>query len=187
MARASIKSLIGAIPQTALVRRDGCEASKAIDDVKIGEIVIVRAGERIPVDGTVASGDASVNQARSRGRVFLVEKRTDDQVFAGTVVDLGALDVRVDKRGKETLYSRIIALVENAQASRVPVQKLTDRVAAWLIPVVLVFFVAVFTVTRDLKLIITLMIFTSPAELGLATPLVIIAAVARAPPKAASC
>ena len=88
--------------------------------------------------------------------------------------------MRVDKRGKETLYSRIIALVENAQASQAPVQKLTDRVAAWLIPVVLVFLVAVFAVTRDLKLIITLMIFTSPAELGLATPLVIIAAVARA-------
>ncbi|MGC1764550.1 MAG: cation-translocating P-type ATPase, partial [Pseudolabrys sp.] len=94
--------------------------------------------------------------------------------------DLGALDVRVDKRGKETLYSRIVALVENAQASQAPVQKLTDRVAAWLIPVVLVFLVAVFAVTRDLKLIITLMIFTSPAELGLATPLVIIAAVSRA-------
>ncbi|MGC2436135.1 MAG: HAD-IC family P-type ATPase, partial [Pseudolabrys sp.] len=109
-ARASIKSLIGAIPQTALVRRDGCEASIAIDDVKIGEIVIVRAGERIPVDGTVASGNASVNQAPITGESVPVEKRTDDQVFAGTVVDLGALDVRVDKRGKETLYSRIIAL-----------------------------------------------------------------------------
>jgi heavy metal translocating P-type ATPase len=179
-ARASIRSLIAAIPQTALVRRDGREASITIDDVKIGEIVIVRAGERIPVDGTVASGNASVNQAPITGESVPVEKRTDDQVFAGTVVDLGALDVRVDKRGKETLYSRIIALVENAQASQAPVQKLTDRVAAWLIPVVLVFLVAVFVVTRDLKLIITLMIFTSPAELGIATPLVIIAAVSRA-------
>jgi Zn2+/Cd2+-exporting ATPase len=179
-ARASIKSLIGAIPQTALVRRDGREASIAIDDVKIGEIVIVRAGERIPVDGTIASGNASVNQAPITGESVPVEKRTDDQVFAGTVVDLGALDVRVDKRGKETLYARVIALVENAQASQAPVQKLTDRVAAWLIPVVLIFLVAVFVFTRDLKLIITLMIFTSPAELGLATPLVMIAAIARA-------
>ena len=179
-ARASIKSLIAAIPQTALVRRDGREASTAIDDVKIGEIVIVRAGERIPVDGTVASGNASVNQAPITGESVPVEKRTDDQVFAGTVVDLGALDVRVNKRGKDTLYSRIITLVESAQASQAPVQKLTDRVAAWLIPVVLIFLVVAFAVTRDLKLIITLMIFTSPAELGLATPLVIIAAVARA-------
>jgi Zn2+/Cd2+-exporting ATPase len=179
-ARASIKSLIAAIPQTALVRRDGREASITIDDVRIGEIVLVRAGERIPVDGTVASGNASVNQAPITGESVPVEKRTDDQVFAGTVVDLGALDVRVNKRGKETLYSRIITLVENAQASQAPVQKLTDRVAAWLIPVVLIFLVVVFAVTRDLKLIITLMIFTSPAELGLATPLVVIAAVARA-------
>ena len=179
-ARASIKSLIGAIPRTALVRRDGHEASVPIDDIKLGEVVIVRAGERIPVDGTVAAGNASVNQAPITGESIPVEKRTPDQVFAGTVVDLGALDVRVDKRGKETLYARIIALVENAQASQAPVQKLTDRVAAWLIPVVLIFLVAVFAITRDLKLIITLMIFTSPAELGLATPLVIIAAIARA-------
>jgi Cd2+/Zn2+-exporting ATPase len=179
-ARASIKSLIGAIPHTALVRRDGQEASIPIDDVKIGEIVIARAGERIPVDGTVAAGNASVNQAPITGESVPVEKRTDDQVFAGTVVDLGALDVRVNKRGKETLYARIIALVEHAQASQAPVQKLTDRVAAWLIPVVLIFLVAVYVFTRDLKLIITLMIFTSPAELGLATPLVIIAAIARA-------
>ena len=179
-ARASIQALIGAAPQTALVRRAGTELNVPISKVNPGETVIVRAGERIPVDGTVLAGTAAVNQAPITGESVPVEKRPGDGVFAGTVVDLGALDVRTDKLGSDTLFARIINLVENAEASQAPVQKLADRVAAWLIPLVFVFLLVVYLVTRDLKLIITLLIFTSPAELGLATPLVIIAAIARA-------
>jgi len=179
-ARASIQALIGAAPQTALVRRAGAERSIPISKVNPGETVIVRAGERIPVDGTVLAGTAAVNQAPITGESVPVEKRAGDEVFAGTVVDLGALDVRTDKLGNDTLFARIINLVENAEASQAPVQKLADRVAAWLIPLVFVFLLVVYLVTRDLRLIITLLIFTSPAELGLATPLVIIAAIARA-------
>ena len=179
-ARASIQALIGAAPQTALVRRAGTELSVPISKVNPGETVIVRAGERIPVDGTVLLGTAAVNQAPITGESVPVEKRAGDEVFAGTVVDLDALDVRTDKLGSDTLFARIINLVENAEASQAPVQKLADRVAAWLIPLVFVFLLVVYLVTRDLKLIITLLIFTSPAELGLATPLVIIAAIARA-------
>ena len=179
-ARASIQALIGAAPQTALVRRAGTELNVPISKVNPGETVIVRAGERIPVDGTVLAGTAAVNQAPITGESVPVEKRPGDGVFAGTVVDLGALDVRTDKLGSDTLFARIINLVENAEASQAPVQKLADRVAAWLIPLVFVFLLVVYLVTRDLRLIITLLIFTSPAELGLATPLVIIAAIARA-------
>jgi len=101
-------------------------------------------------------------------------------VFAGTVVELGALDVETQKVGGDTMFSRIVALVETAEASQAPVQRLADRVAAWLIPVVLVFLVGVWFITHDLRMIITLLIFTSPAELGLATPLVVIAGIARA-------
>lgn len=179
-ARASIQALIGAAPQTALVRRAGAERTVPIAQVQPGETVIVRAGERIPVDGTVVSGSAAVNQAPITGESLPVEKVPGEPVFAGTVVDLGALDVRTDTVGGDTLYARIIALVENAEANQAPVQKLADRVAAWLIPLVFVFLLIVYLVTRDLNLIITLLIFTSPAELGLATPLVIIAAIARA-------
>ncbi|MBL8856797.1 MAG: HAD family hydrolase, partial [Planctomycetaceae bacterium] len=82
--------------------------------------------------------------------------------------------------GSDTLFARIIALVEEAEAHQAPVQKLADRVAAWLIPVVLVFLIGVYLVTRDVRMVVTLLIFTSPAELGLATPLVMIAAIARA-------
>ena len=179
-ARASIKALIGSVPQTALVRRDGGEVTVPVAEVRAGEIVIVRAGERIPVDGVVRGGNASVNQAPITGESVPVEKVPGATVFAGTVVDLGALDVETRGVGRDTMYSRIVALVENAEEQKAPVQKLADRVASWLIPAVFVFLLGVYLVTRDVRMVITLLVFTSPAELGLATPLVIIAAVARA-------
>jgi len=179
-ARASIKALIGSVPETALVRRPGGDVTVPVTEVKQGDVVIVRAGEKIPVDGVVRAGDASVNQAPITGESIPQEKTPGATVFAGTVVDLGALDIETQKVGGDTMFSRIVALVESAEEQRAPVQKLADRVAAWLIPVVLVFLVGVWLVTHDIRMIITLLIFTSPAELGLATPLVVIAAIARA-------
>ncbi len=179
-ARASIKSLIGSVPQVALVRSNGGERTVAVAEVKVGDIVLVRAGEKIPVDGHVTGGNASVNQAPITGESVPKDKITGDLVFAGTVVESGALDIQTDKIGVDTTFSRIIALVENAESQQAPVQKLADKVAAWLIPVVFVFLIGVYLVTRDVRTIVTLMIFTSPAELGLATPLVMIAAIARA-------
>ena len=179
-ARASIKALIGSVPQTALVRRAGGDQTIPLEQVQVGDIVIVRAGEKIPVDGSVAGGEASVNQAPITGESVPQEKQKGATVFAGTVVELGALDVETQKVGGDTMFSRIVALVETAEESQAPVQKLADRVAAWLIPVVLLFLLAVWFRTHDLRMIITLLIFTSPAELGLATPLVVIASIARA-------
>jgi Zn2+/Cd2+-exporting ATPase len=179
-ARASIKALIGSVPQTALVCRDGSERSLPVAELRVGDVVIVRAGEKIPVDGIVRGGDASVNQAPITGESLPVEKTLGSSVFAGTVVELGALDVETQRVGSDTTFSRIIAMVEQAEEQQAPVQKLADRVAGILIPVVFVFLLVVYLVTRDVRLIVTLLIFTSPAELGLATPLVVIAAIARA-------
>src|SRR5215217_4356128 len=179
-ARASIKSLIGSVPQVALVRRDGREVTLPVEEVRVGDIVIVRAGEKIPVDGVVRNETASVNEAPITGESVPKEKNPGSDVFAGTVVELGALDIETVNVGGDTMFSRIIALVETAEESQAPVQRLADRVAAWLIPIVLVFLLVVWFVTHDLRMIITLLIFTSPAELGLATPLVVIAAIARA-------
>ena len=179
-ARASIKSLIGSVPQVALLRTDAGERSVPIGELKIGDVVLVRPGEKIPVDGRVVGGQGSVNEAPITGESVPKDKGIDAQVFAGTVVDSGALDIRTERLGTDTTFSRIIALVESAEAEAAPVQKLADKVAAWLIPVVFVFLIVVYFVTRDVRMIVTLMIFTSPAELGLATPLVMIAAIARA-------
>jgi heavy metal translocating P-type ATPase len=182
-ARASIKSLIGSVPQVALVRGKAGEVgerSVPVAELRVGDVVLVRAGEKVPVDGSVLSGQGAVNEASITGESLPKDKQTGSTVFAGTVLASGALDVRTDKLGADTMFARIITLVEDAEAHQAPVQKLADRVAAWLIPVVLVFLVGVWLVTRDIRTVVTLLIFTSPAELGLATPLVMIAAVARA-------
>ena len=179
-ARASIKSLIGSVPQVALLRTERGERLVPIGELKIGDVVLVRPGEKIPVDGRVVGGQGSVNEAPITGESIPKDKGIDAPVFAGTVIDSGALDIRTERLGTDTTFSRIIALVESAEAEAAPVQKLADKVAAWLIPVVFVFLIVVYFVTRDVRMIVTLMIFTSPAELGLATPLVMIAAIARA-------
>jgi len=179
-ARASIRGLIGSVPQVAVLRERGRERSVPIENLKPGDVVLVRAGEKVPVDGVVASGGGSVNEAPITGESVPKEKSEGAEVFAGTVLESGALDVRTVKAGADTTFARIIRLVEEAQESKAPVQKLADRVAAWLIPIVFVFLLLVYLVTRDVRKIMTLLIFTSPAELGLATPMVMIAAVARA-------
>ena len=179
-ARASIKALVGATPRTAVVRGAGGERVVPVEQLTPGTVVLVRAGESIPVDGTVVSGEATVNEASITGESVPVERSSGGSVLAGTLVESGAIDVRTEKVGADTMFARIIALVEQAQSEAAPVQKLTDRVAAWLLPAVGLFLVVVFVLTRDVRKIVTLLIFTSPAELGLATPMVMLAAIARA-------
>jgi heavy metal translocating P-type ATPase len=179
-ARASIKALIGSVPQVAIVRGSEGERQVPLAEVRPGDIVLVRAGEKIPVDGKVSGGEASVNEAPITGESLPKEKIAGSAVFAGTVVEAGALDIESERVGGDTTFARIIALVEGAEAEQAPVQKLADKVASWLIPVVFVFLIVVYLITRDVRTIVTLLIFTSPAELGLATPLVMIAAIARA-------
>ncbi len=179
-ARASIRSLIGVVPTIARVREDGQERVVPIAELKVGDVVLVRAGDGVPVDGVVTGGDGAVDEASVTGESVPKDKAAGARVFAGTILKSGALDVRTEAIGEDTTFAKIVALVEEAEDSRAPVQKLADKVAAWLIPLIIVFLVAVFLITRDVSLIVTLMIFTSPAELALATPMVIIAAIARA-------
>ena len=135
-ARASIKSLIGSVPQIAMARTTSGDRVIPIDALKVGDIVLVRAGEKIPVDGTVISGQAWVNEATITGESLPKDKAVNAPVFAGTLIEDGAIDIRTEKIGGDTTFSRIIALVENAEAVKAPVQKLADKVAAWLIPVI---------------------------------------------------
>lgn len=179
-ARSSIKDLIGSVPKTAIVKKNNAELIIEITDLKIGDIVLVKAGEKIPVDGKVISGSGSVNQAPITGESVPQEKTVGSEAFAGTILELGALDIEMTKAGVDTVFSRIISLVEDAESQQAPIEKFTDKVASWLIPVVFIFVGTVYFFTRDVKLVIALLIFTSPAELGLATPLVTIAAIARA-------
>lgn len=178
-ARSSIKDLIGSVPQVALIRDQDGERSVPIDQLRMNDVVLVRAGEKIPVDGSIVGGAASIDEAPITGESIPKDKGIGALVFAGTIVASGAVDIRTEKIGADTTFSRIIALVENAESEQAPVQKLADKVASWLIPVVFVFLIGVYIVTQDVRTIVTLLIFTSPAELALATPLVMIAAIAR--------
>lgn len=179
-ARASIKALIGAAPRLATIRTPEGERTVPIEQVEVGAVVLVRAGDKIPVDGTVQGGDGAVNEASMTGESLPVEKGPGASVLAGTILETGALDIRTDKVGADTLFARIVAMVEDAESETAPVQKLADRVAAWLLPLVAIFLIVVFVITQDVRKIVALLIFTSPAELGLATPMVMIAAIARA-------
>lgn len=178
-ARASISALIGSVPVTATVRTGAADRTVPISDLRAGDVVLVRAGEGVPVDGTVIAGEGSANEASITGESVPVDKENGASVLAGTVLESGALDLRTDRVGAEAMFARIIALVESAEAQRAssetgrPCGRLADSV-------VFVFLLVVFVVTRDPRTIVTLLIFTSPAELGLATPLVMIAAIARA-------
>lgn len=179
-ARASIKDLIGSVPKTAIVKKGDKEEIIPIDDLQLGDIILVRTGDKIPVDGKVRDGNGSVNQAPITGESIPVEKETGSDAFAGTIVESGALYVEMTKAVNDTVFSRIISLVEEAESEKAPIQKFTDKVASYLIPIVFIFVGAVFLITRDVQLVIALLIFTSPAELGLATPLVTISSIARA-------
>ena len=179
-ARNSIRELIGSVPKTTIVKRNGKEETVAIEDLNIGDVVLAKAGEKIPVDGKVTGGSGSVNQAPITGESTPLEKQSGSDVYAGTIVETGALDIEMTKAGKDTVFSSIISLVEEAETGQAPIEKFTDKVASWLIPVVFIFVGVVYFYTRDVKIVIALLIFTSPAELGLATPLVTIAAIARA-------
>ena len=168
-ARASIKTLIGSVPQVALMRDTEGERVVPIEQLRTGDVVLVRAGEKIPVDGRIIGGAASINEAPITGESLPKDKGIGTSVFAGTIVASGAIDIQTEQIGSDTTFARIIGLVENAEAAQAPVQKLADRVASWLIPVVFVFLIVVYLITGDVRTIVTLLIFTSPAELGLAT------------------
>jgi Cd2+/Zn2+-exporting ATPase len=180
-ARSSIRGLIDAMPKNARLKLENeKEEIVKIEALNIGDVVLVKAGEKIPIDGIVIHGNGAVNQAAITGENMPVEKDEGNEVYAGTVLQSGALDIRVNKLHEDTLFAHIITLVEEAQEKRAPVQKLTDRIAAYLIPISFVFVIGTYLITKDVRMVIALLIFTSPAELALATPLVMVAGIARA-------
>ena len=114
-------------PTTARVRRDGAEVEVPVDEVKLGEIVLVKPGDKIPVDGTVLSGHSTVNQATITGESIPVEKTVGDRTFAGTLNEQGALEIRVEKIAEDTTLAHLIQLVEEAQEKKAPIQNVADR------------------------------------------------------------
>jgi Cd2+/Zn2+-exporting ATPase len=145
-ARGAIRSLMELMPKDALVRRNGCVSVCAVESIGVDEIVIVRPGERIPVDGTVVEGSSFVDQAAVTGEPVPVRCEPGSDIFAGTINQTGSLEVRVTKPASETMLSRIILSVEEAQAQRTSYQRFSDSFGKWYTPVMFVLGVLVATV-----------------------------------------
>jgi Cd2+/Zn2+-exporting ATPase len=135
-ARHAIRSLVAIRPTEALVRRDGADRTVPIDDVVAGDVVVIRPGERIPVDGVVSGGDSAVDQAPVTGESWPVEKSSGDRVFAGSVNGAGALEVVASRRAADSTLARIIRMIEEAQSRRAPVQTFVERFARRYTPAV---------------------------------------------------
>ena len=134
---AAIKALVGLAPKTARVLRDGTEVDIPVEDVVVGDLVRVRPGEKVPVDGVVEDGSSSVDESMLTGESMPVEKTAGDVVIGATLNRTGSLVIRTRAVGQDTTLAQIVRLVEDAQGSKAPMQRLADQVSSWFIPVVL--------------------------------------------------
>src|SRR2546422_351211 len=173
--RATILKLEKSIPRRALVRRNGAEVETDVETIQPGEIVIVRDGERIPVDGVIVRGSGFVNQSAITGEALAVEKTNGSRVFAGSVDESGVLEVRTEKIGSETVFGQIIKLVEEAENRKAPIQKLSDKLATWLVEFTIAFAVITFVVTRNLISTISVIVVAGACGVAAGTPLAIVA------------
>jgi len=176
----ALRDLAKLIPAVVTVRRDNKEMLVPIEQVTLEDIVLVRTGERIGVDGVVVNGNASVNQATITGESMPVEKSTGDEVFAGTLNELGVLEVRAIRLGEDTTLGQIVKLVKDAQKSQAPVQRLANRYAQYLVPLTFAIAILVYVLTRDILRSITILVVVCPCALVLSTPTAVVAAIGNA-------
>jgi Zn2+/Cd2+-exporting ATPase len=188
-ARGAISALMDLAPADALVRRDGHERRVAVEDVRVGEIVIVRPGEKVPLDARVSAGESQVNQAPVTGESLPIDKGPGDEVFAGTINGRGALEVAVTRKRGDSTLARIIHLVERAQAQRAPSQAFVDRFARIYTPIVLAGAVLVAIVPPLAQgaawdewfyRALVLLVISCPCALVISTPVSIVSALAAA-------
>ena len=183
----AIKKLMGMRAKTARIVRDGTEMEVPVDDVHVGDLVLVRPGEKIPVDGVVVEGRSATDESMLTGESLPVEKGPGDPVIGATLNKLGLLKFEATKVGKETALAQIIRLVEDAQGSKAPIQKLADQVSAWFVPAVIAIAAVTFLVwyfvvpqppagaeitafTRALINMVAVLVIACPCAMGLATP-----------------
>ncbi len=174
----AIRKLIGLQAKTARVLRDGKESDIPIEDVLIGDIVLVRPGEKIPVDGEAIAGNSTVDESMVTGESIPIEKKVGDRVIGATMNKSGSLQIRANRIGKDTVLSQIVQLVKDAQGSKAPIQRLADQVTGWFVPVVISIAIATFVIWFEIMGNITLatisavgvLIIACPCALGLAAP-----------------
>lgn len=175
--RSAIKSLLELAPDTARVIRDEAEIELSPDEVLKDDIVIVRPGEKIPVDGVVIEGSAYVNQATITGESMPVNKEKDDEVFSGTIIESGYLKIKAEKVGEDTTFSRILQMVEEAQDKKAKTQKFLEVFSKYYTPGIMALAAIVFITTRDVELSLTLLVIACPGALVISTPVSIVAGI----------
>ena len=178
----AIKKLMGLAPKTARVMRDDKEQEISIDEVAVGDIIVVRPGEKLPVDGVIVSGSTAIDEAMLTGESIPVEKKVDDEVIGASINKTGSIQYRATKIGKDTALAQIVKLVEDAQGSKAPIAKLADRISGIFVPVVIGlallaglgwYFVGGESLTFSLTIAISVLVIACPCALGLATPIAI--------------
>ncbi|MBV9877647.1 MAG: cation-translocating P-type ATPase [Verrucomicrobia bacterium] len=178
--RKAIEKLIDALPRQVTIRRDGREQQVAVDDISIGETIVIRPGERIPVDGMVTKGNSFVDQSSITGESLPVEKVEHTDVFAGTINKNGVLEVSVQRVGRDTTFGKIVQVVEEAEKSKAPVERIADRLAAGLVYFAFGAAVLTFIVTRNLTSTIAVIIVAGACGVAAGTPLAILAGIGSA-------
>jgi heavy metal translocating P-type ATPase len=183
--RRAIQDLLDFLPRTVSVRRNNEVIEIPAESLRLSETVIVKPGERIPVDGVVLSGRSFVEQAAITGEAMPVEKLAGDPVYAGTINQSGALELRADKLGRDTTFGKIIDAVERAEKSRAPIQKTADRLAGYLVYFALGAAVLTFIITHNVRSTISVVIVAGACGIAAGTPLAILGAIGRAAHKGA--
>jgi len=178
--RRAIRDLLDVLPRAVTVRRGGAIAQVNAETLTVGDAVLVNPGGRIPVDGTVIAGYSFVDQARLTGESMPVEKVVGAAVYAGSINQSGALEIRAERIGRDTSYGKIIEAVEQAERSRAPVQRLADRLAGYLVYFALVAAALTFLLTRDIRATISVVIVAGACGIAAGTPLAILGAIGRA-------
>jgi heavy metal translocating P-type ATPase len=178
--RRAIRDLLEFLPRAISVRRAGAVSEVDADQLASGDAVLVNPGGRIPVDGTVIAGHSFVDQSRITGESLPVEKTPGSSVFAGSINQSGALEVRAERIGRDTSYGKIIEAVEQAERSRAPVQRLADRLAGYLVYFALGAAVLTYLLTRNITSTISVVIVAGACGIAAGTPLAILGAIGRA-------
>jgi len=180
----AIKKLIGLNPKTALVIRDGKETEIPVDDVQVGDLILVRPGERVPVDGIIRQGYSSIDESMITGESIPAEKRAGDEIIGASINKTGSFKFEATRVGKDTTLAQIIRLVDEAQGSKAPIQRLADVIASYFVPIVIGIAIITFIVwyfagpspalTYAILNFVAVLIIACPCAMGLATPTAII-------------
>ena len=177
--RRAIRDLMDFVPRSVTVRDASGIREASTDELRVGDSVLVNPGGLVPIDGTVISGHSFVDQARITGESMPVEKLPGSVVYAGTINQSGALEIRVERIGRDTSYGRIIEAVEHAERSRAPVQQLADRLAGYLVYFALAAAAITFIITRDARSTISVIIVAGACGIAAGTPLAILGGIGR--------